>query len=49
MCQIRKSDTDSENGNALYYIEVRLLSWERMLKRVYDLKLGINIFLDMEE
>jgi hypothetical protein len=40
------SDMDSENGDLLYYTEVRWSSRGRMLKRVYDLKLDINLFLD---
>jgi hypothetical protein len=42
------SDMDSENGDVLYYTEVHWLSQGQMLKRVYDLKLEINLFLDMK-
>jgi hypothetical protein len=41
------SDTDSENGDVLYYTEVRWSSRGRMLKGVYDLELEINLFLHM--
>jgi hypothetical protein len=42
------SDMDSEKGNVLYYTEVHWLSRGQMLKRVYDLKLEINLFLGMK-
>jgi hypothetical protein len=42
------SDMDSENGDVLYYTEVRWSSRGRMLKRVYDLELEINLFLHMK-
>jgi hypothetical protein len=42
------SDMDSENGDVLYFTEIGWLSRGRMLKRVYDLKLEMNLFLDMK-
>jgi hypothetical protein len=39
---------DSENRDVLYYTEVSWLSQWRMLKRVYDLKLEINLFFNMK-
>jgi hypothetical protein len=42
------SDTGSENGDVLCYTEVRWSSRGRMLERVYDLKLEINLFLHMK-
>jgi hypothetical protein len=38
----------SENGDVLYYTEVRWLSRGRMIKHVYDLKLEINLFLHVK-
>jgi len=33
---------------ALYYTEVRCLSCGRMLKRVYNFRSGIELFLELE-
>jgi hypothetical protein len=39
---------DSENVDLLYYTGVYWLSRGQMLKRVYDLKLEIFLFMDMK-
>jgi hypothetical protein len=42
-------DLGSEYGDVIYNIEVRWLSRDAMLKRVYNLKNDIQLFVEMKE